>query len=188
MSPVDSYQDCREWVINELIGLKVGKIREQTITDYKTKASDRYFESFAHEHQVVLPMSKEAILTEAIGLGINVSESSFDSVYTFNPDNKLLANACMAKDCPYYLCPRNDFSAHIERMKSNPDFIHSFHRTVWVNKNKSINKIIEDIVDGKCRPGQYKFVPLTISKKILVEKYSGDVEINKDIYMSIYDN
>ena len=188
MSQVDSYQDSREWVINELIGLKVGKIRDQTIADYKTKASDRYFESFAHEHQLILPMSKEAILNEAIGLGIIVSENTFDSVYTFNPDNKLLSNACMAKDCPYYLHPRNDFSAHVERMKTNPDFIHSFHRTIWVNKNKPINKIIDDIVCGKCRPGQYQNIPLTITNKILIEKYLGDVEINKDIYMSIYDN
>lgn len=186
MSQVDSYQDSKEWVINELIGLKVSKIREQVIADYKSKASDRYFESFAHEHQTILPMTREAILAEAIGLGIQVNEDTFDSVYTFNPDNKLLSNACMAKDCPYYLHPRNDFSAHVERMKANPDFIHSFHRTVYMSKNKPINKIIEDIATGKCRPGQYQHVPLTISKKILVEKYSGDVEVNKDIYMSIY--
>ena len=188
MSQVNSYQDSREWVINELIGLKISKIREQVIADYKIKASDKYFESFAHEHQTILPMTREAIIFESVEMGINVNEQSFDTVYTFNPDNKLLSNACMAKDCPYYLHPRNDFSAHVERMKANPDFIHSFHRTVYMCKNKPINKIIEDIATGKCRPGQYQFVPLTISKKILVEKYSGDVEINKDIYKSIYDN
>jgi hypothetical protein len=186
MNPIDSYQDSKEWVINELIGLKVVKIREQFIADYKTKASERYFESFAHEHQSILPMSKENILAEAIVMGINVTEETFDSVYSFNPDNKLLANACMGKDCPYYLQPRNDFSAHVERMKTNPDFIHSFHRTVYMNKNKPINKIIEDLTLGKCRPGQYQSVPLTISKKVIIEKYSGDVEINRDIYQSIY--
>jgi hypothetical protein len=188
MSPVDSYSDSKEWVCNELIGLRVSKIREEVINNYKTKASERYFESFGFEHQTILPMSKQAIILEAIGLGIDVSEETFDSVYTFNPDNKLLANACMGKDCPYYLHPRGDFSAHIERMKANPDFIHSFHRTVYMCKNKPINKIIEDLEYGKCRPGKYQDVPLTISKKILVEKYSGDVEINKDIYQSIYDN
>lgn len=188
MNQVDLYQNSKNWVINELIGLKVSKIREQVITDYKSKASERYFDSFVHEHKIILPLSKEAILSDAIRLGINVSEETFDSVYTFNPDNKLLANACMGKDCPYYLHPRNDFSAHIERMKTNPDFIHSFHRTIFINKNKPINKIIEDISCGKCRPGQYQNIPLNISKNVLIDRYSGDVEINKDIYMSIYDN
>ena len=186
MNPVDLYQDSKEWVCNELIGLRVGKIREQVITDYKTKASEKYFESFAHEHQTILPMSREAIILKAVEMGINVNEATFDSVYTFNPDNKLLANACMGKDCPYYLHSRKDFPSHVERMKANPDFIHSFHRTVYRCKNKPINKIIEDLATGKYRPGQYQHVPLTISKKILVKKYSGNVEVNKDIYMSIY--
>lgn len=186
MNPIDSYLDSKKWIIDELIGIKMSKIKEETINDYKTKASDRYFESFAHEHLTILPMSKEVIIADANSLGIKVDENTFDTIYTFNPDNKLLANACMAKECPYYLHPRVDYSAHVERMKSNPDFIHSFHRTVYINKNKPINKIIEDIVSGSCRPGQYQNEPITISKKIIVEKYTGDIEINRDIYMSIY--
>jgi len=186
MMEVETYTDSKKWIINELIGIEVCKIREQLIQDYKTMASDRYFESFAHEHQTILPMSREAIINEAIGLGIDVSEETFESVYTLNPDNKLLSNACMAKDCPYYLHPRNDLSTHIERMKAHPEFIHSFHRTIWMDRNKPVGKIIEDISSGKFRPDPYEFVPLTISEKILIEKYYGDVEINRDIYTSIY--
>lgn len=190
MNLVDSYTDSKEWVINELMGLKVAKLREQLINDYKSKASDRYFDLFVQEHQTtsILPMRSDTILVEAIGLGINVNKQTFDSVYKFNPDNKLLLNACMSKECPYYLHPRADFSAHVERMKSDPNFIHSFHRTVYACKNKPINQIINSIASGQFRPNQYTGQPIQISKKILVQKYSGDVEINKDIYMSIYNN
>jgi hypothetical protein len=186
MCPVSTYQESREWVINELIGLKVSKLREQVIADYKTKASERYFESFAQEHQTILPMDIEAMIGEANRVGIDVNVSTFDSVYILNHDNKLLSNACMSKECPYYLHPRTDFSSHIERLKANPEFIHSFHRTVYACRNKPINQIIEHIAKGACRPDKYLCEPIQISKKILVEKYSGDVEINKDIYMGIY--
>jgi predicted RNase H-like HicB family nuclease len=192
MNGVLTYEESKDWVSNELIGIKFAKLREQVINDYKSKASDRYFDSFVSEHQTTLPMSKEdiieAIIKEATNSGIQVSLDTFDTVYQFNPDNKLLANACMSKECPYYLIPRKDFSAHIERMKSDPKFIHSFHRTVYACKNKPINKIIDDLAKGKFRPGQYTNQPIQISKKILIEKYSGDVEINKDIYTTIYND
>lgn len=183
---IDSYIDSEAWIVNELIGLTYSKMREQIITDYKKLASNRYFESFAQEHQTVIPMSQEDIISEANRLGIQVCEETFNTIYQFNPDNKLLSNACMAKDCPYYLSPRADFSSHIERMKSNPDFIHSYHRTIYADKNKPINKIIEDLAKGYHRPEKYSNVPLIISKKIIVEKYSGDIELNKDIYETIY--
>jgi hypothetical protein len=183
---VESYAESEAWVVNELIGLTYAKMREQVINDYKSQASDRYFETFAQEHQTVLPMSKQDIVSEANRLGIQVCNETFDSVYQFNSDNKLLSNACMAKDCPYYLKPRADFSSHIERMKANPNFIHSYHRTIYADKNKSVNKIIENLANGYHRPDKYSCVPLPISKKILVEKYSGDIELNKDIYETIY--
>jgi hypothetical protein len=186
MYPIESYTDAKQWIINELININSAKMREEIIYNYKLKASEKYFESFAQEHQTVLPMSKDDIITEANKLGINVSSETFDSVYYINEDNKLLLNACMAKDCPYYLHPRTDFSAHIERMKADPNFIHCFHRTIYAFKNKPINQIIENIHSGKCRPYLYANEPIQISKQILVEKYSGDVEINKDIYMAIY--
>lgn len=186
MSAIATYQESKDWIINELIGLKISKIREKIINDYKIKASEKYFESFAFEHKIVLPMTKEDIIKNANVLNIQVNQDTFDSVYTFNSNNKLLINACMAKDCPYYLHPRDDFSSHIERMKTNPDFIHSFHRTIYKQKNQPINKIIDDIAVGKFRPGKYNSIPLEISKKIIVQKYHGDVEINKDIYMSLY--
>lgn len=186
MCEIESYQDSREWVINELIGEGISKLREQIIMDYKIKASDRYFSSFADEHQVILPMSIEAIIQEANGLGINVDPDTFEQIYQINPKNKLLANACMAKDCPYYLHPRDDFSSHVERMKANPNFIQSFHRTIYACKNSPVPYIINKMHDGTYRPEKYVNEPIQISKKILVEKYSGDVEINKDIYQSIY--
>ena len=82
--------------------------------------------------------------------------------------------------------PRSDFSYHIERMKANPDFIHSYHRTIYADKNKHINKIIDNLAKGYYRPEKYSCVPLNISKKVLVEKYSADIELNKDIYETIY--
>lgn len=185
-SEIDSYAESEAWIINELIGSTCAKMREQVISNYKAHATDRYFESFAQEHQTVIPMSKQDIINEACGLGIQVCEETFDSIYKFNEDNKLLSNACMAKDCPYYLKPRTDFSSHIERMKSNPEFIHSYHRTIYADRNKSMNKIINDLADGTHRPEKYSCIPINISKKILVETYSGDIELNADIYKAIY--
>jgi uncharacterized protein YacL (UPF0231 family) len=186
MSKVDDYEISKDWVINELIGLNFAKLREQTILDYKSKASDRYFESLAEEHQTILPMSKSDIIVEANKLDIDVNEETFDTIYQLNPDNKLLSNACMSKDCPYFLHPRADFSSHIERIKANPNFVHSFHRTIYADRKKPVNKIIEDMAKGFHRPKKYCGDPLEISKKVLIEKYSGDIEINKDIYESIY--
>jgi len=131
-------------------------------------------------------MIKEDIIEEANKLGIKVTLETFDSVYQLNPDNKLLSNACASKECPYFLHPRQDFCSHIERMKLNPEFIHSYHRTIYACKNKPINQIISEMASGKHRPNQYTGQPLQISKKILIEKYSGDIEMNKDIYMEIY--
>jgi hypothetical protein len=45
-------------------------------------------------------MSKSDIITEANKLCIVMSKETFDSVHKLNPDNKLLSNACMYKDCP----------------------------------------------------------------------------------------
>ena len=185
-SEIDTYVDSEEWIVNELIGLTCAKIREKIIYDYKSQASCRYFETFAHEHQTILPMSKEDIIIDANNRGIQVCEETFYSIYQINPDNKLLSNACMAKDCPYYLHPRTDFSSHIERMKTDPNFIHSYHRTIYADKNKSVNKIIEDLAKGYHRPTKFYNIPLSVSKKILIEKYYGDIELNKDIYQTIY--
>ncbi len=186
MCEVEEYELSRDWVINELIGLNFAKLREQTISEYKTRASDKYFELLAIEHQTTLPMSKQDIIAKAKEIGIEVNEENFDSVYQFNPDNKLLNNACMSQDCPYFLHPRSDFSSHIERIKANPNFIHSYHRTIYADKHKSVNKIIENLLQGYHRPEKYSCVPLSISKKILIEKYYGDIELNKDIYETIY--
>jgi len=186
MCEVDDYEVARDWVINELISINFSKLIEETITDYKSKASDRYFESLAEDHQLTLPMSKSDIIIEANKLGIDVSEETFDSVYQLNSDNMLLSNACMSKECPYFLHPRTDFSSHIERIKANPNFIHSFHRTIYADRTKPINNIIQNLESGLHRPVKYSCVPIGISKKILIEKYSGDIEINKDIYQTIY--
>ena len=186
MCPVESFEESKEWVTNELIGVKSSKLREQIISDYKTKASDKYFETFVQEHQSMLPLSKDMIIEQANKLGIDVDSDTFDSVYQLNPDNKLLSNACMCVDCPYYLHPRTDFSSHIERLKANPDFIHSFHRTIFACKNQPVRYIASCIADGRFRPTKYSGEPISISKKIIVEKYSGDIEMNRDIYMGIY--
>lgn len=184
MSSIESYNDSKEWVINELIGIKFSKLREEIITNYKLQASERYFNSFKEEHQTILPMDIESIINDANKIGINVNQDTFDSIYKINPNNKLLNNACMSKECPYYLHPRLDFSSHIERIKSNPDFIHSFHRTIYSSRNNSLNEIINDISKGNHRPIKYNKIP--ILNKSIIEKYSEDIKINKDIYMAIY--
>lgn len=181
--PVLGYEESKDWVINELLGLKINALREAKIAEYKVKASNQYFEIFASEHLTVLPMNKSNIIQEAIAKGIDVSEETFDSIYTFNPNNMLLQNACMSKECPYYLCARKDFSSHIERMKADPDFIQSFHRTVFEFKDKSVNTIISKLAKGESRPIKYNNVPIT--SKITME-LEQDVELNKDIYQTIY--
>jgi hypothetical protein len=40
--------------------------------------------------------------------------------------------------------------------------------------------------DTTSSPNKYSDVPLKVSKKILIEKYNGDIEMNKDINQSIY--
>ncbi len=182
-NPVLDYEESKDWVINELLGLKINALREAKIAEYKTKASEQYFGIFASEHQTVLPMDKSTIIQKAKEKGIDVTEETFDSIYTFNPNNMLLQNACMAKECPYYLCPRKDFSSHIERMKSDPNFIHSFHRTVFEFKDKPVNTIISKLTKGESRPIKYKNVP--IFSKITLE-LEQDIELNKDIYQTIY--
>lgn len=61
-------------------------------------------------------MSKEEIIIQANLLGINVSKETFNLTYELNPNNKLLSNACMSKNCPYFLIPINNFTSHNERM------------------------------------------------------------------------
>ncbi len=182
-NPVLDYDKSKEWVINELLGLKINALREAKIAEYKDKASKKYFEIYVTEHLTVLPMDKSTIIQEAVSKGIEVSEETFDSVYTFNPNNMLLQNACMAKECPYYLCPRKDFSSHIERMKADPTFIQSFHRTVFEFKDKSVNTIISKLTKGESRPIKYKNV--SINNKITLE-VEQEIGLNQDIYQTIY--
>ena len=186
MNQIKSYSDSKSYILNELIGIKFREIKEQKIHQYLRETSERYFEIFAQEHQNIFPMNKQDIINKAEELGIHVNQDTFDDVYKFNPDNGLLSNACASKSCPFYLIPRTDFSAHIERLKNNPDFIHSYHRTIFAQRNKTICKIIDSIKSGEFRPLQYKNTSIEIPR-IILEKYSGDIEINKDIYMSIYD-
>ncbi len=182
-NPVLDFNESKDWVINELLGLKINALREAKISEYKAKASEQYFGTFVSEHQTVLPMDKSTIIKEAVAKGIEVTEETFDSVYTFNPNNMLLQNACMAKECPYYLHPRKDFSSHIERMKADPTFIQSFHRTIFEFKDRPVNSIISKLVKGEARPPKYKNVP--INKKITLE-VEQNVEMNRDIYQTIY--
>lgn len=72
----------------------------------------------------------------------------------------------VSKDCPYFLHPKTDFSSHIERIKANPNFIHSFHRTIYADRTKTINKIIQDLASGTCRPAKYQGVQIGITKNI----------------------
>ena len=99
-----------------------------------------------------------------------------------NENNQLLHNSCMSKECQYYLIPRNDFSTHIERLKTvNPEFIHAYHKTIYHNRKSSINQIIEDIVVGKETRGDIKY-----SRNMVLRK-TDDIELNRDIYNAIYD-
>lgn len=52
---------------------------------------------------------------------------SFDSVYTMYPNNILFENICIYENCKYYLHP-----------KINSNYIPSLHRTININKKKTI--------------------------------------------------
>lgn len=179
-----SYEESKDWIINELLGLKINELREAKIKEYQELATKRYFEIFESEHEnIVIVMNKQQIISEAIDKGINVSEETFDSVYKINPNNMLLQNACMFKQCPYYLCPRKDFSSHMERIKADHNYIQSFHRTIFEFKDKPVNTIITNLSNGVARPTKYKNVP--INSKITLE-VEQEIELNKNAYQTIY--
>ena len=182
-NPVLDFEKSKDWVINELLGLKINALREAKISEYKAKASKKYMEIYTPNHQTVVAMSKTDIIQEAAEKGINVSEETFDSIYEFNPNNMLLKNACMCKSCPYYLQPRKDVSSHLESMKSDPTFIQSLHRTIFEFKDNPVNSIISKLAKGEARPPKYKNVPINTKITLEVEQ---DIKINRDIYQSIY--
>lgn len=183
MEPLMTYEESEDWIMNELLGLKIAATRDNIISQYQILAKDKYFNNYVLSHKTLFPMEKNAIIAEATALGINVDLTNFDELYAINPNNKLPLNACMFKECKHYLVPRKDFGAHIEPLLKDPKFIHAYHRAIFANKSRPVNSIAEKIISGSERPGNH--ANIGIKRAIVLEKYD-DIELNKDIYNAIY--
>ena len=178
---LDSFENSRDYIINNLLGLKIKTTIETKIKEYQKLSEKKYFTDFDSQHHTLLPMSKDEILCEAIKLNINVSKNNFNDIYDWNVNNELLCNACMFKECKYYLVPRNDFNGHLERLQSKEDFIHAYHKTINKNRKINLDTIVDYIAQGKETRGDIKY-----NKKIVLEKYD-DIELNRDIYHALYE-
>lgn len=180
MNEIDTYENSKDYIINNLLGLKIKNVIEQKIKEYQKLSEKEYFNNYDVQHETLLPMTMEDIINEANKLNINVTIENFNEIYDWNDNNNLICNACMFKECKYFLIPRKDFNCHIERLQSKEDFIHAYHKTINKNRKSDINKIINYISEGKETRGD-----LTYNKKIVLKKYD-DIELNRDIYFALY--
>lgn len=68
----------------------------------------------------------------------------------FNPENRLLKNACMSPMCPHYLKPVREIRSHMAGWKGALPW--GFH--TYINRHKS--KSVEDILESYVAEMNYK--------------------------------
>lgn len=179
---VPTYEECYKHVFTELVTIGKKEYKKHLSNAFTNFAFTEYVKQFNLEHdEFVKPLTRDEIITLA-PKHLNVTNENFNEIYTFNPANCLLSNACMSSKCKYFLEPRKDFSAHMSQ--KTPNYIHSLHRTMYKDFTCSTITIIDNLLNGVNRP---HIAPIDM-KRCDIEKYVDDIEKLKDFYVAFYFN
>ncbi|KAL7643245.1 UNVERIFIED_CONTAM: hypothetical protein RMT77_006536 [Armadillidium vulgare] len=148
-NPLPSYEEAHE-AVKRMINKEnknyfESKCLKAVLSIAEKKWREDYFR--IHSNEVAEPMTKEQILFAAQGKGVQVNEQNFDQIFRYNIKSKLLRNACMLKNCPFYLIPNRSFNQHIsvEREKEFPHQLHKISHEV-ATQNGTSNDVISHIL------------------------------------------
>ena len=156
------YGTSRDRMTHEILDIKASKVFVNTRVqeegchesfnsleaELSTLFKDAWVKAYLAAHEeIVQPMTRSEIITEAQKKGVNVSEDSFDEVYKGYRQTGLLSNACQAKACPFYLQPSKYYNQHarVER-KESEFFIHGLHH--FTHQKLRTEEIVDFIVGG----------------------------------------
>mmetsp|Transcript_15146 Transcript_15146/g.12883 ORF Transcript_15146/g.12883 Transcript_15146/m.12883 type:complete len:162 (+) Transcript_15146:2463-2948(+) len=92
-------------------------------------------EYFKKIHWEIYPISEEELKQFATANKINKNQ------LFHSKETGLVRNACLARDCPYFLKPVGRLSHHMDVWESELPL--AFHKTVRLNRHKSVDEIFE---------------------------------------------
>lgn len=103
----------------------------QAIYDFAKKL---YLSTFLQQHWSIKPLRLEEIKEKCKEKNINFSE------YQFNPSSKLCTNACLSKECPFFLeiC---DLRKHLGGWKNK--IPRGFHNQIQQQHKLGLNELYE---------------------------------------------
>ncbi|XP_042225983.1 uncharacterized protein LOC121868992 isoform X2 [Homarus americanus] len=139
-----------------------------------------WLEAYSAAHkQMVQPMTRQEILAEAPQRGVSVTDSTFDQVYKrYRPGVGLMGNACLCRDCPYFLIPNKSYNQHasVERRYSAA-FPHGLHGVTYNHRDSDLSTILSSLESGTF----FKPTP-----RQAVEHLTDEIVSLKEMYKEIH--
>ncbi|XP_068228982.1 uncharacterized protein [Palaemon carinicauda] len=125
-------------------------LRREIFKEAKELAIKNWREAYLNVHRpLVMPLTKQEIVQAAQARGIQVTADTFDKVYRYNENLKLLRNACQVEACPHYLQPHNNFNQHLSIEREQGSFPHALHLVSREFCHEDLRDVLEKVVSGK---------------------------------------
>lgn len=176
----DDHATCVTFVTNQVKEENLRLVTKELNSSLVSVLENVWLDEYLDVHtEVVEPMTRQQIISQAQQRGIEVTQDTFDEVYKrYRPHVGLLGNACQTKACPYYLQPDKCYNQHssVERQRGRETFIHALHQTTYEYRESDVSTAVSEIVSGS-HTKKRKPIP-----QEEVKKHESDIKKLKNIY------
>nr|XP_045619435.1 uncharacterized protein LOC123771119 isoform X2 [Procambarus clarkii]XP_045619437.1 uncharacterized protein LOC123771119 isoform X2 [Procambarus clarkii]XP_045619438.1 uncharacterized protein LOC123771119 isoform X2 [Procambarus clarkii]XP_045619439.1 uncharacterized protein LOC123771119 isoform X2 [Procambarus clarkii]XP_045619440.1 uncharacterized protein LOC123771119 isoform X2 [Procambarus clarkii]XP_045619441.1 uncharacterized protein LOC123771119 isoform X2 [Procambarus clarkii]XP_04 len=179
-TPVADYEAIRTLVTKHVQQENSRIIAKALSNEIVQQMQGAWLQAYLDAHiEVVQPMTRQQILVEALGRGVDVTDATFEQVYKkYRPDVGLLGNACQCRACPYFLIPNKSYNQHSSVERRGPAaFPHGLHRAAYRLRDSDLSTVISHLESGTFN------TPVPLQS---VQPYRDKLAELKDIYKEIY--
>nr|XP_045619447.1 uncharacterized protein LOC123771120 [Procambarus clarkii]XP_045619448.1 uncharacterized protein LOC123771120 [Procambarus clarkii]XP_045619449.1 uncharacterized protein LOC123771120 [Procambarus clarkii]XP_045619450.1 uncharacterized protein LOC123771120 [Procambarus clarkii] len=178
-TPVADYEAIRTLVTKHVQQENSHIIAKDLSDEIVQQLQGAWLQAYLDAHtEVVQPMTRQQILAEALGRGVEVTDATFEQVYKkYRPDVGLLGNACQCRACPYFLIPNKSYNQHssVER-RARAAFPHGLHLAAYRLRDSDVPTVIAHLESGKFK---------TTVPRQAVEPFVEDLENLQKIYREV---
>lgn len=104
------------------------------------ESGKEFREYFKKIHYEIYPISQQALKDHAKATKTNFNQ------YLYGTETNMVRNACLAKNCPFYLKPQGRLNHHMDIWDCELPL--AFHKTVRTNRSKNVEQIFEMFSHG----------------------------------------
>ncbi|XP_069949281.1 uncharacterized protein [Cherax quadricarinatus] len=182
---LDTSEKALKFIKEKVTQENARNLKDILLTEVEEFAVQEWRKAYMTIHSpLVMPLTCKQIVEAAQAKGIEVTEETFNQVYRYNVDLKLLRNACQIPGCPHYLIPHRNFNQHLAVEREQGNFPHSLHLISYQFSDKDIETVMQEAVTGSHTgrqkrknppvPDDSSLNPLRNELETLLQEYKKD--------------